>query len=74
MPAFIALCAALSACNATGPVTACVLRSLPPQAQAGGLALWNSLSNIGGYFGPALYGWLKQSSGSNAPGMMVRPP
>lgn len=74
VPAFIALCAALSCCNATGPVTASVLRCLPAEAQAGGLALWNSLANVGGYFGPALYGWLKEETGSNAPGMVVRPP
>lgn len=72
VPAFAALCAALSACNATGPITASVTRCLPPEAQAGGLALWNSLANIGGYFGPALYGWLKERTGRNAPGMMVR--
>eukprot|EP00892_Ulva_mutabilis_P008593 jgi/Ulvmu1/6105/UM027_0083.1 len=71
VPAFAALCAALSACNATGPITATVTRCLPPEAQAGGLAMWNSLSNVGGYFGPAVYGWLKERTGRNAPGMMA---
>lgn len=74
IPAFAALCVALSACNATGPVTASMMRCLPPEAQAGGLALWNSLANVGGYFGPAVYGWLKDATGSNAPGMVVRLP
>ena len=73
VPAFVALCIALCACNATGPLTAAVVVSLPREAQPGGLALWNSVASVGGYMGPAIYGWLKGASGSNAPGMVVRP-
>ena len=70
---FAALCAALCSCNATAPLTASLLGSLPRPAQAGGLALWNTLANIGGYFGPAVFGWLKVATGGNAAGMAVRP-
>jgi ACS family tartrate transporter-like MFS transporter len=40
-------------------------------AAAGGLALLNSFSNLGGFFGPTLMGWLKQSTGSYTMGMLV---
>jgi ACS family tartrate transporter-like MFS transporter len=33
-------------------------------AAAGGLALLNSFSNLGGYFGPTLMGWAKQQTGT----------
>lgn len=72
VPAFVALTIALSLSNSTAPVTAAVPAALPPEAQAGGLALYNSVSGIGGYFGPAAFGWLKDATGSNAPGMVVR--
>lgn len=70
--AFAALCVALCSCNATGPLTACVVAALPRSAQPGGLAMWNSLASVGGYLGPATFGWLKDVTGSNAPGMVVR--
>eukprot|EP00892_Ulva_mutabilis_P008595 jgi/Ulvmu1/6107/UM027_0085.1 len=71
VPAFIALCVALCTCNATGPLTAAVVACLPRDAQPGGLALWNSVACVGGYLGPALFGWLKGATDSNAPGMVV---
>jgi len=40
-------------------------------AAAGGLALLNSFSNLGGYFGPALMGWAKQQTGSYSFGLDV---
>jgi ACS family tartrate transporter-like MFS transporter len=40
-------------------------------AAAGGLALLNSFSNLGGFFGPYLMGWLKQSTGSYTLGMSL---
>ena len=40
-------------------------------AAAGGLALLNSFSNLGGFFGPFLMGWLKQSTGSYTLGMSL---
>ena len=72
VPAFLALTLALSMANSTAALTATVPASLPPEAQAGGLALYNSVSGIGGYLGPAVFGWLKGATGSNAPGMVVR--
>lgn len=71
--AFAALTVALSMSNSTAPVTACVPACLPPEAQSAGLAMYNSVSGVGGYFGPAMFGWLKDATGSNAPGMVVRP-
>jgi ACS family tartrate transporter-like MFS transporter len=38
-------------------------------AAAGGLALLNSFSNLGGYFGPTLMGWAKQQTGNFTLGM-----
>ena len=40
-------------------------------AAAGGLALLNSFSNLGGFFGPTLMGWLKQSTGTYTTGMLL---
>lgn len=40
-------------------------------AAAGGLALLNSFSNLGGFFGPTLMGWLKQSTGTYTMGMLA---
>ncbi len=40
-------------------------------AAAGGLALLNSFSNLGGFFGPFLMGWLKESTGTYTLGMAL---
>jgi ACS family tartrate transporter-like MFS transporter len=40
-------------------------------AAAGGLALLNSFSNLGGFFGPTLMGWLKQVTGTYTLGMLL---
>jgi ACS family tartrate transporter-like MFS transporter len=40
-------------------------------AAAGGLALLNSFSNLGGFFGPTLMGWLKQVTGTYTLGMSL---
>ena len=40
-------------------------------AAAAGLALINALANIGSYFGPYLVGWVKNSTGSFALGIML---
>jgi len=50
--------------------------TLPPSflggtAAAGGIAFINSVGNLGGFFGPTLMGWLKQSTGGYAAGMFV---
>ena len=38
-------------------------------AAAGGIALINSISNLGGFVGPTVMGWFKQETGSYASGM-----
>ena len=53
-----------------------VFWTLPTQmlrgmAAAGGLALLNSFSNLGGFFGPTLMGWLKEITGTYALGMSL---
>jgi MFS transporter, ACS family, tartrate transporter len=40
-------------------------------AAAGGLALLNSFSNLGGFFGPTLMGWARQQTGTYSFGMEV---
>lgn len=40
-------------------------------AAAGGLALLNSFSNLGGFFGPTLMGWAKGSTGTYTLGMSL---
>jgi MFS transporter, ACS family, tartrate transporter len=45
-----------------------ILRGL---AAAGGLALLNSVSNLGGFFGPTLMGYLKQTTGTYTLGMSL---
>jgi ACS family tartrate transporter-like MFS transporter len=40
-------------------------------AAAGGIALINSLANLGGFVGPSVMGWLKQSTGGYEAGMAV---
>ncbi len=40
-------------------------------AAAAGLALLNSFSNLGGFFGPYLMGWARQATGNYTLGMML---
>jgi ACS family tartrate transporter-like MFS transporter len=40
-------------------------------AAAAGLALLNSFSNLGGFFGPYLMGWAKQATGNFTLGMLL---
>jgi len=40
-------------------------------AAAGGIALINALGNIGGFAGPFVVGWIKDRTGSYAPGLLV---
>jgi MFS transporter, ACS family, tartrate transporter len=39
-------------------------------AAAAGIAAVNSIGNLGGYFGPKVFGWLKDSTGSDYAGLM----
>ena len=38
-------------------------------AAAGGIALVNSIGNLGGYVGPFIVGWIKDSTGSFEAGL-----
>ena len=40
-------------------------------AAAGGLALLNSFSNLGGFYGPYLMGWARQTTGDFVLGMTL---
>jgi ACS family tartrate transporter-like MFS transporter len=40
-------------------------------AAAGGIALINSISNLGGFFGPTIMGWLRDRTGGYSAGMAV---
>jgi MFS family permease len=46
-------------------------RFLTGAAAAGGLAFINMIGTTGGYFGPALMGWLKQETGSFEAGLLA---
>jgi ACS family tartrate transporter-like MFS transporter len=48
-----------------------VLIALTLAAAAGGIALINSISNTGGFFGPYVMGWLKQHTGGYDAGLGV---
>jgi len=46
-------------------------RFLTGVAAAGGLAFINMIGTTGGFFGPALMGWLKDETGSFQAGLLV---
>jgi len=65
-------------CVATGGIYAAlaVFWTLPASllrgtAAAAGLALLNSFSNLGGFFGPNVMGWAKQQTGTYSPGLAI---
>jgi len=73
-PVLIIACFCLAASGIYGALA--VFWTLPTailrgMAAAGGLALLNSFSNLGGFFGPTLMGWLKQSTGTYVMGMLL---
>jgi len=47
-----------------GPFWPIPSRFLRGTAAAGGIALINAIGNLGGFFGPYLVGWIRQSTGS----------
>ncbi|HXC54537.1 MAG TPA: MFS transporter [Rhizomicrobium sp.] len=72
--ALVLLSLSVSVCGVYAALA--VFWTLPPSflggtAAAGGIALINSISNLGGFFGPAIMGWLKQHTGTYAAGMGV---
>jgi nitrate/nitrite transporter NarK len=44
---------------------------LSGRAAAGGIALINCVGNLGGYFGPAMLGWIKDQTGYVDAGLYV---
>ena len=44
---------------------------LSGSAAAGGIALINSVGNLGGYFGPFLMGWLREATGDYSAGLFL---
>lgn len=70
--AFTALCLAAVGIYAGLPAFwALASRGLQGAAAAGGIALINSIGNVGGFLGPAAIGWIKQRSGSYIPSLMA---
>jgi ACS family tartrate transporter-like MFS transporter len=69
---FVALCvAALGTFAATPPFWSFPTTFLRGAAAAGGIALINSVGNLGGFAGPYLVGWLKDVTGSFSGGLLV---
>jgi MFS transporter, ACS family, tartrate transporter len=64
----IACCGIYAALAVFWTLPASMLRGT---AAAGGLALLNSFSNLGGFFGPYLMGWAKQQTGNYTLGMTL---
>ena len=72
MIALAALCLAWSGLkSAQGPFWAIPPVFLSGTAAAGGIALINSVANLGGYFGPWLAGLLEKKTGSYTAGLLM---
>ncbi len=70
--AFAALClAALGIWSTLGPFWSLPTEFLSGTAAAGGIALINSIGNIGGFVGPSVVGLVKERTGSFAGGLFV---
>ena len=54
-----------------GPFWAMTTAFLSGTAAAGGIALINSVGNLGGYFGPHLVGLIKTRTGSNVAALLL---
>jgi len=66
------LCLAFAGSKASlPPFWALSTQFLSGAAAAGGIALINSVGNLGGFFGPPLVGWIKDTTGSNAGGLVL---
>ena len=57
--------------SAQGPFWAIPPAFLSGTAAAGGIALINSLANLGGLFGPWLGGWLRETTGTFSAGLWM---
>ncbi len=63
--------AALGIWGTVGPFWALPTAFLPPAAAAGGIALINSVGNLGGFAGPYIIGLVKKQSGSFTCALLV---
>ena len=64
----VAACGIYAALSVFWTLPTAILRGT---AAAGGIALINSISNTGGFFGPSIMGWLKQHTGGYSAGLGV---
>ena len=64
-------CTAIGIWSALGPSWALPMSMLTGPAAAAGLALINSIGNIGGFVGPALVGFAREATNSFAGGLFV---
>jgi ACS family tartrate transporter-like MFS transporter len=64
-------CAAIGIWSALGPCWALPMSVLTGPAAAAGLALINSIGNVGGFVGPSLVGYARQATNSFAGGLFV---
>jgi ACS family tartrate transporter-like MFS transporter len=70
--AFLALCLAAAGIWSTlGPFWSLPTAFLSGTAAAGGVALINSIGNVGGFVGPYVVGYIKQTTQSFSSGMLV---
>ncbi len=69
--AFLALClAALGIWSTLGPFWSLPTEFLSGSAAAGGIALINSIGNVGGFVGPFVVGYVKQTTGDFTGGLL----
>ncbi len=72
LPAFFCICLAASGIWSTlGPFWSLPTAFLSGTAAAGGVALINSIGNVGGFVGPYVIGYVKQTTQSFTSGMLV---
>jgi MFS transporter, ACS family, tartrate transporter len=63
--------AALGVWSALGPFWTLPTAMLRGTAAAGGIALVNSVGNLGGFLGPSLVGWVRQTTGGFGGGLLL---
>jgi len=69
---FVALSVTVAAAVCSYPPMNVLLKSmLPGSAMASGIAVYNSIGNLGGFVGPCMIGALQTENGSNAASMAV---
>jgi ACS family tartrate transporter-like MFS transporter len=54
-----------------GPLWSMPTTFLSGTAAAAGIALINSIGNLGGFFGPSIIGWVRNSTGQFRGGLLV---